>query len=61
MPDEQATPPRWRQRLIPKTALGISMIILAAALGSAFSGAVLYSYYDYRQRCHYHGSDRKYY
>ena len=48
MPDEQATPPRWRQRLIPKTALGISMIILAAALGSAFSGAVLYSYYDYR-------------
>ena len=37
MPDEQATPPRWRQRLIPKTALGISMIILAAALGSAFS------------------------
>jgi S1-C subfamily serine protease len=48
MPDEQATPPRWRQRLIPKTALGISMIILAAALGSAFSGAVLYTYYDYR-------------
>jgi S1-C subfamily serine protease len=48
MPDEQATPPRWRQRLIPKTALGISMIILAAALGSAFSGAILYSYYDYR-------------
>jgi S1-C subfamily serine protease len=48
MPDEQAPPPRWRQRLIPKTALGISMIILAAALGSAFSGAVLYAYYDYR-------------
>ena len=48
MPDEQATPPRWRQRLIPKTALGISMIILAAALWSAFSGAVLYTYYDYR-------------
>jgi S1-C subfamily serine protease len=48
MPDEQAPPPRWRQRLMPKTALGISMIILAAALGSAFSGAVLYAYYDYR-------------
>jgi S1-C subfamily serine protease len=48
MPDEQATPPRWRQRLIPKTAVGISMIILAAAVGSAFSGAMLYTYYDYR-------------
>ena len=48
MPDEQATPPRWRQRLIPKTAVGISMIILAAALGSAFSGAALYTYYEYR-------------
>ena len=48
MPDEQAPPPRWRQRLMPKTALGISMIILAAALGSAFTGAVLYAYYDYR-------------
>jgi S1-C subfamily serine protease len=48
MPDEQATPPRWRQRLIPKTALGISMIILAAALGAGFSGAALYAYYDYR-------------
>jgi S1-C subfamily serine protease len=48
MPDQQAPPPRWRQRLMPKTALGISMIILAAAVGSAFSGAVLYAYYDYR-------------
>jgi S1-C subfamily serine protease len=48
MPDVQTTPPRWRQRLIPKTALGISMIVLAAALGAAFSGAVLYAYYDYR-------------
>lgn len=46
--DEQSTPPRWRQRLIPKTTLGISMIVLAAALGSAFSGAALYAYYDYR-------------
>ena len=48
MPDEQAPPPRWRQRLIPKTALGISIIILSAALGAAFSGAALYAYYDYR-------------
>jgi len=45
---EQDIPPRWRQRLIPKTVLGISMLVLAAALGSALSGAVLYAYYDYR-------------
>lgn len=46
--DDQSGEGRSRQRLIPRTALGVSMLILAAALGSAFSGAVLYAYYDYR-------------
>jgi S1-C subfamily serine protease len=40
--------PQWRERLVPKTALGMSMMILAAAVGAAFSGAVLYAYYEYR-------------
>jgi S1-C subfamily serine protease len=44
-------PPRRssvRNRLLPRTVLGLATIILAAALGAAFSGVVLYSYYDYR-------------
>ena len=39
---------RWRERLIPRTALGVSMLVLVAGLSAAFSGAVLYAYYDYR-------------
>lgn len=46
--DQDYRPPPWRERLVPKTVLGISMLILAAAVGSAFSGTVLYAYYDYR-------------
>lgn len=38
----------WRDRVLPKTALGLSMLILSASLGAAFSGSVLYAYYDYR-------------
>src|SRR2546422_6932225 len=41
-------PPRWRERLLPKTVLGMSVLILFAALGAAFSGTVLYAYYDFR-------------
>ncbi len=40
--------PEWRERLVPKTVLGISVIILAFAVGSAFSGVALYSYYQNR-------------
>ncbi len=40
--------PVWRERLVPKTVLGISAIILAFAVGSAFSGVVLYAYYQNR-------------
>lgn len=46
--DQDYRPPPWRERLVPKTVLGISMLILAVAIGSAFSGTVLYAYYDYR-------------
>ena len=46
--DQDDRPPPWRERLVPKTVLGISMLILATAVGSAFSGTVLYAYYDYR-------------
>src|SRR5437016_4270903 len=38
----------WRDRLLPKTVLGLSMLLLSAAIGAAFSGTVLYAYYDYR-------------
>lgn len=40
--------PRWRDRILPRSVVGISMLILATAVGAAFSGAVLYAYYDYR-------------
>jgi S1-C subfamily serine protease len=48
VPAARPKPPRWRERVIPKTALGMSMLILAVAVGSAFSGVVLYAYYEYR-------------
>jgi S1-C subfamily serine protease len=47
-----ARPPRepadWAGRLLPRSVLGITALILAAALGAAFSGAVLYAYYEFR-------------
>ena len=46
--DQDWTPPPWRERLVPKTILGMCMLILATSTGAAFSGAVLYAYYDYR-------------
>jgi S1-C subfamily serine protease len=42
-----APPPR-RYRVLPRTLLGITAMILALAVGAAFSGVVLYSYYQYR-------------
>src|SRR5205807_5814316 len=38
----------WRQRVLPRTVLGLSLLLLSAAIGAAFSGTVLYAYYDYR-------------
>ena len=37
----------WR-RLLPRGAVALSMLMLAASVGAAFSGAVLYAFYDYR-------------
>lgn len=37
-----------RHRVLPRTVIGISMLLLAAAVGAALSGAVLYAYYDWR-------------
>src|SRR5437588_10212760 len=50
MVSEAAPTPRhsWRDRLLPRSVLGLSMFILSAAIGAAFSGTVLYAYYDYR-------------
>lgn len=41
-------PGRVRDRIIPRSILGLSALILFTALGAAFSGAVLYSYYQYK-------------
>jgi S1-C subfamily serine protease len=41
-------PPDWQGRLLPRSVLGITALILAAALGAAFSGAIFYAYYEYR-------------
>jgi len=41
-------PPEWTGRLLPRSVLGLTALILATALGAAFSGAVLYAYYEYR-------------
>ena len=40
--------PAWTGRLLPRSLLGITALILAASLGAAFSGAVLYAYYQFR-------------
>jgi len=37
-----------RYRVLPRSLLGITAMILAFALGAGFSGVVLYSYYQYR-------------
>jgi S1-C subfamily serine protease len=39
---------RLRTRILPRSVLGISSLILAFAVGAGFSGVVLYSYYQYR-------------
>jgi S1-C subfamily serine protease len=48
--DGAVGPPRLRRRhrVLPRTVLGLTSMILAFAIGAGFSGAVLYSYYQYR-------------
>lgn len=36
-----------RYRILPRGVIGISMLILAFAIGAGFSGVVLYSYYQF--------------
>ena len=38
-----------QERVMPRTALGLSALILAFAIGAAFSGVVFYSYYEFRK------------
>jgi S1-C subfamily serine protease len=47
-PARRRLPTDWQGRLLPRSVLGISALLLALALGAAFSGAVLYAYYEYR-------------
>ena len=42
-----APPVGWR-KFLPTTALGLAIALFCMAIGSAFSGAVLYAYYEYR-------------
>jgi S1-C subfamily serine protease len=49
--DQGRQPPwhDWHDRLMPRTVIGLSVLILAFAIGSAFSGVVFYSYYQFRK------------
>ena len=40
-------PPAGR-RLVPRTALGLATLLFFMSIASAFTGAVLYAYYEYR-------------
>ncbi|HEV7535419.1 MAG TPA: S1C family serine protease [Acidimicrobiia bacterium] len=39
---------RFGQRILPKTVVGVVVLMLAAAVGFAFGGTVLYAYYQYK-------------
>jgi hypothetical protein len=38
----------FRRRILPRSFLGVAVMILAFAVGAGFSGVVLYSYYQYK-------------
>lgn len=38
----------FRQRILPRTVIGTVALLLAASLGFAFGGTILYAYYQYR-------------
>ncbi|MEM7339517.1 MAG: serine protease [Actinomycetota bacterium] len=40
--------PKVAHRILPRTVIGISFTLLAFAVGTAFSGAAFYAYYDNR-------------
>jgi hypothetical protein len=54
-PGRESTPPEekrrkggFRYRILPRTVLGVSSLILAFAIGAGFSGVILFSYYQYK-------------
>ena len=46
--DRVTTRERIGQRVLPKTVVGVVVLMLAAAVGFAFGGTVLYAYYQYK-------------
>jgi S1-C subfamily serine protease len=42
-------PPRWRGRILPKSILGISLLMLATGVGAATAGTALYMNYQFRR------------
>ena len=51
-PDDGSPSPTlatWRERLIPRTVLGMATLILAFAIGAASSGVAFYSYYAFKK------------
>jgi S1-C subfamily serine protease len=38
----------WRGRLLPRSVLGVTALLLAASIGAAFSGAIFYAFYQYK-------------
>lgn len=39
----------WRQQILPRTVLGMAVLILAFAIGTAASGVAFYSYYEFKK------------
>ena len=39
----------WRGLMVPKTVLGMAVLILSFAIGSAASGVAFYSYYEFKK------------
>jgi S1-C subfamily serine protease len=47
-PEPEPPRPSLRERFLPRTVIGLAVMIIAASIGAAFSGVVLYSYYQYK-------------
>jgi len=47
-PHEPSDAPTGWRRLLPTTALGLAFALFCASVASAFTGAVLYAFYEYR-------------
>ncbi|MGH3755872.1 MAG: trypsin-like peptidase domain-containing protein [Pseudonocardiaceae bacterium] len=43
------TSTRWRDLMVPRTVLGIAVLILALAVGAAASGVAFYAYYEFKR------------